>query len=146
MNPRMVIAAILIGAAVIANMPAAAPTPAPPAALDLTACFEGPDAATDAATVAAMADEIANVIEWDGQQDEPLMTTGFAIDRMRTTTRELLCRGESLGSKHPRVCERVCEFLDAEVGNDGGELTAQQRAAWVIAYREISRAARATIK
>lgn len=146
MSPRYVIVIGLVAAALLLGRPQATPAPQPAGGLDLTACFEGPDAAADAATVAAMADEIASVIEWDGEQEQPLMTTGFAIDKMRTTTREMLCRGERLGPKHPRVCERVCLFLDGEVGNDGGPLSEQKRADWVAAYREIARAARATIR
>lgn len=147
MNVRIGIAAgLIIAAFIYSGRPEVEPAPLPDSRLDLTACFEGPDAAADAATVAAMADEIAGVIEWDGEQEQPLMTTGFAIDKMRTTTREMLCRGERLGPKHPRVCERVCEFLDDEVGNDGGPLSEQKRADWVAAYREIARSARATIR
>ena len=120
--------------------------PVPDGPLDLTACFEGADAAQDAAIVAAMSSEIADVVDWDGQQPEPLLLTGWDIDQMRTQTRLWVCDGESLGEKHPRLCEKVCQYLDSKVGNDGGPLSEQQRLAWVNAYREIARAARATIQ
>lgn len=122
------------------------PEPVPNGPLNLAAAFEGKDAAQDAAIVAAMSSEIADVIEWDGMQAQPLLDTGFALDQMRTKTREFMCRGESLGEKHPVLCERVSDYLTAELGNDGGVVSDQQRAAWVSAYREIARAARATIR
>lgn len=147
MMQRLFIAGLLVALAVYLSEKGNSPEPEPaPIGLSLTACFQGEDAARDAATVAAMADEIASVIEWDAKQDQPLMTTGFAIDQMRTKTREMLCRGVSLGEKHPLVCEAVCAFLDQRVGNNGGVLTDEDRKNWVQAYRDIARAARATIQ
>ena len=119
--------------------------PEPAAELDLTAAFQGASAPQDAATVATMADEIANVIEWDGQQDQPALATGHAIDQMRTRTREFLVRGQSLGERHPRMRQLVGEYLEAKLGTAGGNVTAEQRAAWVAAYREVARAARYAI-
>lgn len=121
------------------------PRPEPSAAIDLTAAFTGPTAAEDAATVAAMADEIANVIEWDGAQQQPSLSTGHSVDVMRSRTREFLCKGESLGERHPRMRQIVGEFLEARLGTSGGAITPEQRASWVAAYREIAKAARYAI-
>ena len=116
--------------------------PAPVAEIDLTGAFRGPTAAEDAMLVASMADEVGGVIEWDGRQAEPKLTTGKALDQLRTRTREFLCRGESLGERHPRMRQIVADYLETKLGVAGGTITPEQRAAWVAAYREVSRAAR----
>lgn len=142
---RHVVGAALVAAAAIAwrsSGPAPAPTPAPtPAGFDLRGTFVGPDAAADAATVSALMGELADEIEWDGMQGEPLIRTGVAVDDLRQRARELRCRGVSLGEKHPRAREAIRQHLDATAGTSGGPLTPAQRSAWVAAYRDIERAA-----
>lgn len=143
------LAVLLLVAAVIAWALSSAPTPpqppAPPGAINLTGAFRGATAAEDAATLAAMADEIANVIEWDGTQETPALSSGRALDALRTRTREFMCRGESLGERHPMVRTAVAAYLDEQLGNAGGDVTPEQRAKWVSAYREIARSARHAI-
>jgi len=145
---RHVAAAALLAAAAVAwvAQPAAppAPTPAPgpaPGGLDLRGTFVGPDAAADAATVAALMDELAAEIEWDGMQEGQRYLTGVAIDDLRQRAREMRCRGVSLGEKHPRAREAIKAHLDATAGTSGGPLTPAQRSAWVAGYRDIARAA-----
>jgi hypothetical protein len=146
---RQTLALVLLAAAVVAwrmSAPAGpAPTPPQPPAIDLAGAFQGESAADDAATLAAMADEIASVIEWDGKQESPALNTGRMLDQLRTRTREFVCRGESLGEKHPAMRQKVSDYLDEQLGNSGGEVTPEQRAKWVNAYREISRSARHAI-
>ena len=138
---------ILLLALALAGMPDSPyPSPTPAGELDLSACFQGADAGKDAQTVAALASEIANAIEWDGSREEPVLTTGFALDQLRTRSRELMCEGVSLGQKHPLLCERVAEYLTEKLGTSGGEVTSEQRGKWVAAYREIARAAREQVK
>jgi gluconate kinase len=55
----------------------------------------------------------------------------------------LLCRGESLGAKHPLARDAIEAYLNATAGTSGGPLTPEQRAAWVKAYREVAAAAEA---
>jgi len=146
---RHVAAAAMLAAAALvwSNMPAKAPpapAPAPaPAALDFRGKFVGTTAAADAAVVAALLEELAAEIEWDGTKPEDvrLIKTGQAVGDLRVRARELRCRGESLGAKHPLVRDAIKEYLDAAAGTAGGPLTPAQRAAWVAAYREISKAA-----
>lgn len=143
---RHVAGAALLAAAAIAwgSRAAPAPTPAPPpdnSAIVLRGKFVGPDAAADAAVTAGLLDELASEIEWDGMQPEPLIKTGQQVDQLRVRARELRCRGVSLGEKHPRAREAIKDYLDAAAGTSGGPLSAEQRAAWVTAYREIARAA-----
>ena len=121
--------------------PAPAPGPAPVVGLDLRGRFVGPDAAADAATTAALLEELASQIEWDGQQTEPRMKTGAAFDDLRRAARELRCRGVSLGARQPAVRDEIKRFLDAEAGTEGGPVDAAARAKWVRAYRAVAQAA-----
>jgi hypothetical protein len=121
--------------------PAPAPGPAPVVGLDLRGRFVGPDAATDAALTAALLEELASQIEWDGQQAEPRLRTGAAFDDLRRAARELRCRGVSLGARQPAVRDEIKRFLDAEAGTEGGPVDAAARAKWVRAYRAVAQAA-----
>jgi hypothetical protein len=121
--------------------PAPAPSPAPVVGLDLRGRFVGPDAAADAATTAALLEELASQIEWDGQQTEPRLKTGAAFDDLRRAARELRCRGVSLGARQPAVRDEIKRYLDAEAGTEGGPVDAAARAKWVRAYRAVAQAA-----
>jgi hypothetical protein len=121
--------------------PGPAPGPAPVVGLDLRGRFVGPDAATDAALTAALLEELASQIEWDGQQAEPRLKTGAAFDDLRRAARELRCRGVSLGARQPAVRDEIKRYLDAEAGTEGGPVDAASRAKWVRAYRAVSAAA-----
>jgi hypothetical protein len=139
--------AILAAGAMIAfsiretRIPAPAPGPAPIVGLDLRGRFVGVDAAADAATTAALLEELAGQIEWDGQQAEPRLKTGAAFDDLRRAARELRCRGVSLGARQPAVRDEIKRFLDAEAGTEGGPVDAAARAKWVRAYRAVAQAA-----
>jgi hypothetical protein len=122
------------------NQPAP-PAPAPVVGLDLRGRFVGPDAAADAATTAALLDELASQIEWDGSQAEPRLRTGAAFDDLRRSARELRTRGVSLGARQPAVRDSIKAFLDAQVGTEGGPVDAGKRAAWVAAFRSVAQAA-----
>jgi hypothetical protein len=140
-------AALLAAAAVMwtkSGTPSPSPTPAPPApdmAIDLRGKFIGPDAAADAAAVAAHFDELADELEYDGMASEPLMRSGVAWDELRTRAKALRWRGQSLGERHPAAREAIRQYLDQAAGTSGGPMSPAQRAAWVSAYREIARAA-----
>lgn len=143
---HVIAAALLAGAAIVwtSSTPAPSPTPAPgppPSGLVLRGTFVGHDAATDAATVSSLMEELAAEVEWDSMQADPLIRTGVALDDLRQRARELRCRGVSLGEKHPRARDAIKAYLDATAGTSGGPLSPAQRSAWVAAYREIARAA-----
>lgn len=145
---RHIAAVALLAAAALSsvngNKPEPSPVPPAPAGpLDLRGKFVGFDAARDAALVAAICGEIADEVEWDGQQPEPLVKTGVAFDELRVRSRILMCRGESLGAKHPLARDAIESFLNAAAGTSGGPLSPEQRAAWVKAYREVAAAAEA---
>jgi hypothetical protein len=139
--------AILAAGAMVAfairetRTPAPAPGPAPVVGLDLRGRFVGVDAAADAATTAALLEELAGQIEWDGSQAEPRLKTGAAFDDLRRSARELRTRGVSLGARQPAVRDEIKRFLDAEAGTEGGPVDAAARAKWVKAYRAVAQAA-----
>jgi hypothetical protein len=139
--------AILAAGAMVAfairetRTPPPAPGPAPVVGLDLRGRFVGPDAAADAATTAALLEELAGQIEWDGSQAEPRLRTGAAFDDLRRAARELRTRGVSLGARQPAVRDAIKTFLDSEAGTEGGPVDAASRAKWVKAYRAVSQAA-----
>jgi hypothetical protein len=66
-----------------------------------------------------------------------------AFDELRVRSRVLLCRGESLGAKHPLARQAIEDYLNTVAGTAGGPLTPEQKAKWVAAYREVARAAEA---
>ena len=145
-HPLTLLAILAAGAMVAFSIrengtPAPAPSPAPVVGLDLRGRFVGPDAAADAATTAALLEELAGQIEWDGHQTEPRMKTGAAFDALRRAARELRCRGVSLGARQPAVRDEIKRFLDAEAGTEGGPVDAAARAKWVRAYRAVAQAA-----
>lgn len=144
---RVVAAIALLFVAYTTYSPAPpAPPPAPePTGLSLRGLFVGETAASDAATLAALCDEIAAEIEWDGKQAEPLLKTGVAFDTLRTRAREFRLKGESIGERQPRVADKVAEYLFLEVGDSGGPVEPSQRVAWVAAYRDIAEACRDAI-
>ena len=129
-----------------ADTPKPTPAPQPVSELDLSGAFVGETAATDAAIVSALAGELADVIEFDQLQAEPLLTTGIKLDELRKRSREFRCDGDALSDKHPVLAQRVGEYLDEKLGNSGGPVSSDQLSKWVSAYREIERAAARAIR
>lgn len=117
------------------------PAPVPSTGLDMRGLFTGQHGAADAAVVEALTAELADEIEWDGQRDEPILTSGVALDDLRRRARELRCRGVSIGQRQPAARDAIAKHLDEAVGNAGGPIDAAGRAAWVKALRDISEAA-----
>jgi hypothetical protein len=142
---HVAVLALLVAAAIAfmpsrSNTPTPAPAPVPPDAFTLRGKFVGPQAASDAATLSALCDELASCIEYDGTHDQRLKT-GVAFDELRIAAREARCKGDSIGARQPHVREAVHKFLDDAVGASGGPVTPESRAAWVSALRDLSRAA-----
>lgn len=123
------------------------PTPEPPPGeLDLSGAFNGETAADDAATVSCLAGELADVIEYDQMQPEPILKTGITLDELRKRSRAFRCDGESLSDKHPELARRVGVYLDEKLGNNGGPVSTEQLGRWIAAYREIERAAASVVR
>lgn len=136
----VVVGGALLWSALGASVPV--PTPAPlDTDIPLRGLFVGPTAGDDALLLAALCEEVACEIEWDGMQDDPVLTTGVQIDMLRVRARNLFLRGESIGERQPRVAAAVGEYLTKELGISGGPVTPEQRSKWVSAYRELARSA-----
>lgn len=145
---QQIAAACLLIAAVIAFNwhQEVAPSPMPPApkpatGLDLRGLFQGPTGAEDAALVAALTGELADELAWDWSQAKPYLTTGVAVDELRRRTREMRCRGVSIGARQPQARDAIAKHLEAAVGTSGGPIDEAKKAAWVKALQEISEAA-----
>lgn len=126
------------------------PTPAPGSVgdLELRGLFTGPTAAEDAAALAALCDELAAAVEYDGEQDKPRLTTGWAIADLRSAARDIRLKGQTFGERQPQVRDAVKAYLDRPeiLGKNGGPLSGKDRSRWVSAFRDIARAAEAAIK
>lgn len=137
-------AALVLGCVVTwaASRPAApTPAPQPPDGLSFRGLFRGPTAAADAASLAALCDELASTIEYDGSREGgPRLKSGVAFDDLRVAARESRMRGESLGARQPHVRDAIHKYLDQAVGSSGGPVSAEQRSKWTAAYRELGRA------
>ena len=150
-DARHAIAAALLVAAAVSwswrSQPADEPTPAPEAGpLVLAGKFVGPSAAADAVALAGLCDEMAACIEYDAGKPEPRLTTGVAMDDMRTAARDGRMQGSSIGDRHPLVRDAVQAYMDAAVGTAGGPLTPEQKSKWVAALRTVARAAEAAVR
>lgn len=121
--------------------PTPPPAPVPAGPLDLCGLFQGPTGAEDAALVAALTGELADELQWDWSQPKPYLTTGVAVDELRRRTREMRCRGVSIGARQPAARDAIAAHLDKAVGTSGGPIDEAKQAAWLKALREISEAA-----
>ena len=144
MTKRRVIAAALLAAFaaifLAGGKPSPTPAPLPPDAFTLRGKFVGPDAAADAASLAALCEELASVIEWDGIQSEPRLKTAASIDELRVVAREARMKGVSIGDRQPKARDAIHKFLDESVGTSGGPVGPEARSKWVAAFRDIARA------
>jgi len=143
MKTRIAIGVVLLVIGILAAMPRSKPQPTPapqPGGFSLRGRFIGPTAPADAATLSALCDELADIIEQDGMRDEPRLRSGLAFDELRHIAREARCRGESIGQRQPHAREAIAAYLEEQLGKSGGPVGPQQRAKWVSAYRELGRA------
>lgn len=142
MNAKSAAAVALVAVAAYLEYgrPAPAPQPSPDGPIVLRGKFSG-DPAEDAVVISSLFSEIADEMEWDGQQADPFYKSGASMDVLRTRARAMRCRGSKLGDKHPAVRDAIHKYLDESVGVDGGPLTPEQRSKWISAYRTIARAA-----
>lgn len=151
LNRRHVAAAgLLAAAALLWSSQRAAPQPTPsPEATGLVLHWVGPTAAEDAAKVAALYGEVADELEWDWSQPEPpgsFLKTGESMDDLRSRAFRARLKGQSIGERQPQAVAAIRSYLDAKAGTWGGPLSTEQKAAWVAAYREVSRSAEASVR
>lgn len=119
-----------------------APPQPPSGSLVLKPLFYGPTAYEDSVILSSLTAEIADKIEQDGLRDNPRLKTGAAFDDLRVAAREARLGGQSIGNRQPKVRDAISRYLEDTVGVFGGEVTAEMRAKWVSAFRDISNAAK----
>jgi hypothetical protein len=150
----------LVGAAVLAVAawyglsarspagPAPSPAPVAPGGLSLAGLFRGATAADDAATLAALCDQLASCVELDGRLPAPRLRSGVAVNELRVAAREGRLAGGSIGDRQPAVRDAIHQYMDRDdvLGPAGGPLDAAQRARWVAAFRAIARASEAAYR
>jgi len=147
LTPRHYAGIALVAAAIAYGImppasPGPGPTPVPDAGpLSLAGLFSGETASEDASLIGALCSELADEIEFSSGKPDGYLSTGVAVDELRKRTRILRCRGISIGDRQPSARDAIAKYLDEAVGTDGGPLTAEQRTAWVVAYRDLGRAA-----
>ncbi len=147
LTPRHYAGIALVAAAIAYGImppasPGPGPTPSPDAGpLSLAGLFSGETASEDASLIGALCSELADEIEFSSGKPDGYLSTGVAVDELRKRTRILRCRGISIGDRQPSARDAIAKYLDEAVGTDGGPLTAEQRTAWVVAYRDLGRAA-----
>lgn len=132
---------------VVDGRPAPAPeVPAGP--LTLRGLFVGPTAAEDATALCGLCDALADYVQADGELAKPRLTTGWAVADLRSAAREIRLGGESIGARQPLVRDAVHRYLDRDdvLGKAGGPLSARDRERWVVALRDVARAAEAAIQ
>lgn len=140
--PLVALAAIALW--VLAGRDGAVP-PAPPAGPDLVSVFRTNDdrsqARQHARTFATICGSVAEYLEYDGTRAEPLITTGVQIDDFRRSLRQTRMKGWSFLAQYQHLAPALEQFLTAEVGPEGGPFTAEQRAKWVAAMRQLEASA-----
>ena len=148
MQPRPIAAVVLVLLAVASLIVPAITDVVPnePGAFSLRGKFIGPHAGEDAATVAGICFEVADCIEWDGKQSEPLLTTGTAFAELRRRARELRLHGQSIGDRQPHAREAIRDWLNVAVGVNGGPVDDVDREKWVKAFRDVGEAARDALR
>lgn len=142
---RHYLAAAFGAAAIVAAVvpsPGPQPTPDNPASLTLVGKFVGATAHDDAVSISVLTDELARIIQADGERKEPRLKTGIQFDELRVVARENRTRGVSIGERQPRVRDEIQHYMEETLGVSGGPVTPEQRDKWVNTLFDISREAR----
>ena len=149
-NPVTILLIVVLGVMFFFPMrkpsPGPGPEPIPDTILDLYSPFaQGPNrvkAASDAATFGRLCGKIAEGVEFDGQLPDPRLTKGVSLDILRRDYVFSLFRGRQLRLDYPLLPTVVGAYLDKTIGKSfGGPLTADNRAKFIAAYKELERAA-----
>ncbi len=140
MKIKYAVAACLLGFALIMaykSLPVSeAPEPKPAGELNLRGKFVGETAASDCVSFGELCKQLADIIEWDGQNDRRLKT-GAAFDDLRRTAREFRFDGVSIGARQPQARDAIAEFMTEKLGESGGPASDEQRQKWVETFRAI---------
>lgn len=113
-----------------------------PAGPDLVQAFATNDdraqAHAHAQAFGAICFSLADVLEYDGALEAPRIKSGVQVDDLRRWTRENHLAGRSFAAKYPGLKSAVEQHLTQALGTAGGNLSPEQRAKWVTAFRELA--------
>lgn len=129
---------------------------ADPGAPDMVAVFAQNDnrqeAVAHALAMATISDSVANILEYDGQQQPPKYTNGVEFDDLRLLIRKYRMSGWSFATKYPQLPTVLESFFAAQIatGTDasgkpvtsGGPVTAEMRKKWIAAHRQVAKSCR----
>lgn len=125
--------------------PLPSPSPPPADAPNLVEAFATNNNRTEAIeharSFAALCDELASCLEYDGSLTTPRLRTGVAFDDLRRAAREAHFRGKSLRGTYPGLATALNDYFTAKVGTSGNAVHPEQRRKWVEAFRATADAA-----
>ncbi|GAA4442890.1 hypothetical protein GCM10023155_50470 [Bremerella cremea] len=120
-------------------------SPVDPGGPNLLAVFQKSDhpdqAAKDAGDFGDLCNAIADGIDWDGQQTEPLLTNGTQLYNLSRVGRYVEREKRSYSDFYQDLGPVIGSYLTEKVGKDGGKIDQAKRAQWVAAYRQLARSA-----
>lgn len=129
----------------MAPKPTPAPGPSPVADLDLAPAFataaDQDKAKHDAHLLGHVTNWLADYLEADGARPKPKYSTGGQVEDLRVETCWWVTEGRTFGAQYPGLGPAIGDHLLVAVGPESADLTADVRAKWVRAFREISAAA-----
>ncbi|RCS43960.1 hypothetical protein DTL42_18410 [Bremerella cremea] len=124
---------------------ASRPRPVDPGGPNLLAVFQKADdarqAAADAQAFGLLCQSLADMIEFDGKQAEPQLVSGVQLDNFRTLSRFYQTGGGSYAQRYPALPQVAGDYLQSQLGTDGGKLDSADRARWIAAYRQLAASA-----
>ena len=95
----------------------------------------------DARTFAKICRKVADVLEFDGKQEHKHITTANQADAFQLVFRQLVLEGRSFKRTYPELPETIKQYMEAEVGREGGKLTDERRAKWIAAMQKLGECA-----
>lgn len=121
------------------------PQPSDPGGPNLLAVFQKSDQTTqavaDAQAFGLLCQSLAAMIEFDGKQPEPQLVSGVQLDNFRTLARFYQANGASYATRYPALAHVAGDYLESQLGTDGGKLDPAARARWIAAYRALAASA-----
>ena len=74
------------------------------------------------------------------------ITSGHQVATFRNDTRDLTLLGERLSATYPTLPDVLAQYLDTTAGRRGDTLTAEQKKAWIHAFKTLANCGRHAAK
>jgi hypothetical protein len=95
------------------------------------------DAAKDAKAFSELCYSIATDLEVDSKLKTPFYKFAVQYDDLRRRARTYMYNGHALSEKYPKLVTAVQDHMLAKVGDAGGPVSEEQRAKWIVAFKEL---------